>query len=394
MCLGNTQAKGRCYMASVYIKDGHYYFSFYDSYGKRHQKSTGLKVDQYGKREGKQLALKQANDQEFLHNGARNNTLSFIDLLGAVERLSPSDKTKLAMAIADHAPDRHDKITTTLTYLQVRDKWLGKLDKSDTWLKDEQSRHPIFFNWQYNDQQVGNMSIAEINTELIDDFIRYCKDQGKAPNTIKNYLKPVNQLFNYAVANDIINKNPKEYAQQIGSATTMEWEYINDEAFDYAIDNASYDEDVILWTWLRYTGLNPKDVSLLTPDQVEDNIDCAGRNLNNGRSKNGRLQRIPLNDQLEKLLDRYGDQCFGVFTSKHERDNSNKRFKKLIARKGVKSTLGTVRHTYLTNLVNYGQLSLDDIAIIAGHADTKMLKRVYIKKADQEKVHKASNKLR
>ena len=238
------------------------------------------------------------------------------------------------------------------------------------------------------------MPIAEINTELIDDFIRYCKDQGKAPNTIKNYLKPVNQLFNYAVANDIITKNPKEYAQQIGSATTMEWEYITDEAFDYAIDNAPYARDVILWTWLRYTGLNPKDVSLLTPDQIEDNIDCAGRNLNNGRSKNGRLQRIPLNDQLETLLDRYGDQCFGVFTSKHERDNSNKRFKQLIARKGVKSTLGTVRHTYLTNLVNYGQLSLDDIAIIAGHADTKMLKRVYIKKADQEKVHKASNKLR
>ena len=90
----------------------------------------------------------------------------------------------------------------------------------------------------------------------------------------------------------------------------------------------------------------------------------------------------------------YGDYCFGVYKTKNQRDASNTRFKELIAQKGVNSTLALVRHTFLTNLIIYGELSLDDVAIIAGHIDTKMLKRVYIKKADQVKAHQGVNKLK
>jgi len=384
-------------MASIYIKNGWYYYSFYDQDGKRYQRTTKMRVKDYGKREGERMATRFANNQEYLHCGIKNSVLSIGELLGAIDNLSSNDKTKIALALSEFNPNNNRAAIRQFTYLEVRDKWLEKIanKKNEAYFKDERSRHSVFFTYENRDGDcIGTLDIKMINTEMIDDFILDCEKKGKAPNTIKNYLKPVNQVFKYALANDLISKNPNEFKQKISSKTTNEWEYINDDALDFAIENADRDSDKVFWTWLRYTGMNPKDISLITMDKIEDNTNIDGRNINNGRAKNGRIQRIPLNDKLEEMISEYGDYCFGLYKTKTKRDHSNKRFKKLILKKGVNSTLALVRHTFLTNLIIYGELSLDDVAIIAGHIDTKMLKRVYIKKADQIKAHQGVNKLK
>ena len=226
----------------------------------------------------------------------------------AIDRLGPNDRNKLTLILSKSTPGE-------LTYLKTREKWLEKIANKHKqhYFNDEKSRHKVFLNFINNDgNRLGDLPISLINTEMIDDFIIDCENKGKAPNTIKNYLKPVNQVFKYALANDIISKNPNEFKQRIGSETTNEWEYINDDALDFAIKNADLEYDKIFWTWLRYTGMNPKDVSLITRNKIEDNININGRNINNGRAKNGRIQRIPLNDKLEEMIFCYGDYCFGV----------------------------------------------------------------------------------
>ena len=376
-------------MASIYLRNNVWWCSYLDTNGKRKQRSTGYKVSDYGTK-AKSKAHRFALNIEHKSREVRNNSLNLNEILVAIDSLGPNDRNKLALILSKSTPGE-------LTYLKTREKWLEKIANKHKqhYFNDEKSRHKVFLNFINNDgNRLGDLPISLINTEMIDDFIIDCENKGKAPNTIKNYLKPVNQVFKYALANDIISKNPNEFKQRIGSETTNEWEYINDDALDFAIKNADLEYDKIFWTWLRYTGMNPKDVSLITRNKIEDNININGRNINNGRAKNGRIQRIPLNDKLEEMIFCYGDYCFGVYKTKNQRDASNTRFKELIAQKGVNSTLALVRHTFLTNLIIYGELSLDDVAIIAGHIDTKMLKHVYIKKADQVKAHQGVNKLK
>ena len=52
------------------------------------------------------------------------------------------------------------------------------------------------------------------------------------------------------------------------------------------------------------------------------------------------------------------------------------------------TTVYSLRHTFSTALFNAGH-SVDDINLITGHKNGKMLTKTYIKDVDQERYHEA-----
>lgn len=362
-----------------------WYACFIDSQGIQRKRSTKIKVD--GNR-SRQEALQIAINKERIALKISENRLELNDVLLAIEGFSINDKDLLAVALSAHLPESVKEVVDQKTYVEVRDQWLNKLTKkSDRWLKDEG-----IYNKRFIDFIGATKIVNDILVEDIDNYIKAASDQGKAPNTITNYLKPVKQCLDYAVGNGFISTNPYEHCQRPGTKTTKEWDYIPDDVLDSVINSADED-DQIFWTWLRYTALNPIDVSNIRPDQIEKDDVGDGYHINNGRSKNGRIQRIPIHKNLQAVIDKYGDEAFGLYKAKASRDNSNRRFSPAIAKHGIKSVLGLLRHTCLTNLLKAG-LSLDQIALIAGHKDTSMLKKVYIKHVDQLKANEAINRLK
>jgi integrase len=372
-------------MASVLKRYDKWYACWSDSNGVQRRQSTKIRVN--GKR-SEQEALQIAIDKERKSFKVSENRLELNDVLQAIEGFSGNEKDLLAVALSAHLPEVVKEVVDQKTYVEVRDQWLTKLTKkSKRWVSDELLYNNRFIAFIGEDKFINNITVEDV-----DDYIKDACDQGKAPNTITNYLKPVKQLLDYAVGNGFISTSPYDHCQKPGTETTREFEYIPDDILDKVIANAD-DQDKIFWTWLRYTALNPKDVSRIEPNQIEKDDVGDGYHINNGRAKNGRLQRIPIHKNLQAVIDKHGDAAFGIYKVKSSRDNSNRRFSPAIAVHGIKSVLGLLRHTCLTNLLKAG-LSLDQVALIAGHVDTKMLKKVYIKHVDQLKAYEAINRLK
>jgi integrase len=197
------------------------------------------------------------------------------------------------------------------------------------------------------------------------------------------------------VNNEYLVNNPVLSAHKPGTKVLKEFIYISDEILDQVIDGSDSLLDRIYWTILRYTGLNPVDVSSLTSEAILG--DNGGRYIDGKRTKSKVSVRIPLHSKIEALIEEHGVQCFGVYKkSKNLRDGSTKRFKKAVyvASDGkIETSLGSLRHTFATNLFNQGY-SLDEIKLITGHTTTKLLAKTYVKEADQVRAHEAIDKLK
>jgi integrase len=390
-------------MASLQLKyDDIYYCSYFKANGTRTSRSTKIRVSVYGSRKARQLAEQQASEWERRELNIKHNRTDFISVLDLVECLDRDDKVKLAVILSSHLPSsvngngslnvNHNN--NTISYPALREEWLALIsdEKSDHWIKREISDNRTFIEFL---ESKGISLITDIKVSTINDFIKSKKDEGKAPNTITNYLKPVSQCIQHAVNNEYLVNNPVLSAHKPGTKVLKEFIYISDEILDQVIDGSDSLLDRIYWTILRYTGLNPVDVSSLTSEAILG--DNGGRYIDGKRTKSKVSVRIPLHSKIEALIEEHGVQCFGVYKkSKNLRDGSTKRFKKAVyvASDGkIETSLGSLRHTFATNLFNQGY-SLDEIKLITGHTTTKLLAKTYVKEADQVRAHEAIDKLK
>lgn len=377
-------------MAKVFTRsDSPYWFArFTNRYGVSYKQST--KVMDNGTKRAEQEALEVAINLESKERKLKDNALDFSDLLQAIDGLQASQKDMLAIALADHMPKSAQSVTLSITIEEVRKEWLEVMGnkKSDRWLTDERLYVNRFLKFIGSNKPIGSVTVKDINR-----YISEAERDDKAPWTIINYLKKVTQLFDYAFSVDYVTKNVCKFAKKPTAKTTNEFVYIPDDVLDDVISTATNIKDQIFWTFLRYTALNPKDVSFLKPDQIEKDDVGTGYHINGERAKNGRLQRIPIHPKLQAYLDNHHNDCFDLFPHPSARQRSNRRFQAGLRKHNVNSTLGKLRHTCLTNLLNAG-MSLDEVSIIAGHIDTKMLKKVYILHTDQIKAAEGIRRLK
>ena len=399
-------------MASLQLKyDDIYYCSYFKANGTRTSRSTKIRVSVYGSRKARQLAEQQASEWERRELNIKHNRTDFNSVLDIVESLDRDDKVKLAVILSSHLPgsvngngslnvnnnnssSRYQSYGIEIGYSALREEWLSLVgdEKSKNWLDKERGNNNIFIKFL----EASNVSlISDIKVNTINEFIKLKKTEGKAPNTITNYLKPVNQCLQYAVNNEYIKNNPVKSAHAPGTKVRKEYIHISDEILDQVINSSDSLLDKIYWTILRYTGLNPVDVSSITSKSILG--DNGGRYIDGKRTKSKVDVRIPLHSKIEELISEHGVQCFGVYSSsKKQRDESTKRFKIAVYKASngeIETTLGSLRHTFATNLFNQGY-SLDEIKLITGHTTTKLLAKTYVKEADQVRGHEAIEKLK
>jgi len=381
-------------MASITLRGDIFHMKYQDALGRYHRASTKIRVSQYGKRKAERLAMQIAADTELNEITKKVNSADLSTIIKMIDTLEDSDKVKLAILLSDHLPGSAvNKVInhTDYTFSDLRVEWLGLVsdDKSQNWIDKERQNSGIF--QKYLDS-VNISLISEIKVGTINDFIKTKKDEGKAPNTITNYLKPINQALQYANDNDYIDSNPVKSAYKPGTKAQKEYIHISDAILDAVIVDAR-ETDKIFWTFLRYTGLNPIDVSSLTRGSIRG--DNGGRYIDGSRTKSKVNVRIPVHPKIQQILDN-SNGFFGVYQTKKERDLSSKRFKEAVLKVSggkVKTSLGSLRHTFATNLFNTGY-SLDEIKLITGHTTTKLLTKTYVKKVDQELAHKAIDQLK
>ena len=246
-------------------------------------------------------------------------------------------------------------------------------DRSDAWWITNLPKVERFKKY------IGDVPVMSISTNQINNFIGMRKYDGKAPATIHGDFKPVRQFFDWCISNSYIERNPVKTAIFPRLRTIRKRMPIDNDILQEIFAEAD-EKDRIFWMVCYYTGLDSAEAGTLEKGYIKNNV------IYKTRNKTQVPVPIPLHPKLIKLK----DKIFNIIKLKHERDSSNKRFKKLCDNRGFYGVIKCLRHSFVSHLFNSG-LSISDIKVVAGHTSEKMT--VHYTKAQIDTIRNVLNKL-
>lgn len=240
---------------------------------------------------------------------------------------------------------------------QLWEEWRDFIitDKSDAWWKDNTLRINTFVS-MYKDRPVVSIRPKDIN-----DYISDLK-KGRAPNTVLNYMKPIRQMFQYAVSNSYIDKNPIESALLPTPKEKRRFKAIPKNI----LENIFADETIDVkhrnfWKLCYYTGLDAGDAGMLTEkDIVMADIPY----IQLDRDKSDEPTQIPIHRDLNYNI-------INMMPMKSTRQSSSKKLKRELAKYNIMGSLKNLRASFVSHLHDQG-LSTQDIKVAVGHTSSKM----------------------
>lgn len=230
-----------------------------------------------------------------------------------------------------------------------------KSDKSDSWFQNNIPKIQKFVN-KYQDRPVSSIQSRDLN-----QYIGSLKN-GRAPNTVLNYMKPIRQMFQYAVSNSYIDKNPIESALLPTPKEKRRFKAIPKNI----LENIFADETIDVkhrnfWKLCYYTGLDAGDAGMLTEkDIVMADIPY----IQLDRDKSDEPTQIPIHRDLNYNI-------INMMPMKSTRQSSSKKLKRELAKYNIMGSLKNLRASFVSHLHDQG-LSTQDIKVAVGHTSSKM----------------------
>lgn len=238
--------------------------------------------------------------------------------------------------------------------------------------------------------QRKDIPLKEVTNGMIHDYIHFLKaEKGLQENTVIRYMKVVKKVLNIAVNYDWIQKNPfgnirfqeKEVHKEF--LTKEELETLRTKEFD--IPRLELVRDVFLvqcWTGLAFI-----DVSELKEEHIITDND-GNLWIRKERHKTGIMCNVPLLDVPLRIIEKYKDhplcQKRGILLPVLSNQKMNSYLKEIADCCGIKKNLSTHtgRHTFCSVVTLANNVSLENIAKMVGHTNTRMTQR-YAKVLDQ-----------
>jgi site-specific recombinase XerD len=238
--------------------------------------------------------------------------------------------------------------------------------------------------------RVKNIPLRDVNHALIQDYIHFLKvEKNLSENTLIRYMKVIKKITNMALANEWMTKNPfvniKFHEQEVHKEflTKEELETLRIKEFD--IPRLDLVRDVFLFQC--WTGLAFVDVSELTEEHiVPDNEGNLW--IRKARQKTKIMCNIPLLDIPLQILEKYKEhplcQKKGSLLPVMSNQKVNSYLKEIADFCGIKKQISshTGRHTFCSVVALANNVSLENIAKMVGHTNTRMTQR-YAKVLDQ-----------
>ena len=235
-----------------------------------------------------------------------------------------------------------------------------------------------------------DIPMKEISHPIIQDYIHFLKAQKDLQeNTVIRYMKVVKKITNMALANDWMEKDPfiniHFHEQEVHKEflTKEELEAMQNKVFD--IPRLDLVRDTFLFQC--WTGLAFIDVSELKPEHlVPDNQGNLW--IRKARQKTKIMCNIPLLDIPLAILEKYKGHPLAkkkdTLLPVPCNQKMNSYLKEIADFCGIKKNLSTHtgRHTFSTVIALANNVSLENVAKMLGHTNTKMTQR-YAKVLDQ-----------
>ena len=235
-----------------------------------------------------------------------------------------------------------------------------------------------------------DIPMKEISHAIIQDYIHFLKAlKDLQENTVIRYMKVVKKITNMALANDWMEKDPfiniRFHEQEVHKEflTKEELETMQNKVFD--VPRLDLVRDIFLFQC--FTGLAFIDVSELKAEHlVSDNQGNLW--IRKARQKTKVMYNIPLLDIPLAILEKYEGHPLakkkGTLLPVPCNQKLNSYLKEIADLCGIKKNLTTHtgRHTFSTVVALANNVSLENVAKMLGHTNTKMTQR-YAKVLDQ-----------
>ncbi|MFI3328655.1 MAG: site-specific integrase [Rikenellaceae bacterium] len=220
----------------------------------------------------------------------------------------------------------------------------------------------------------------EIDPELIRQFELYLKtERGCSHNTVINYMKWFKKITNRALANGWMQKNPfalvkyKEKRVVKEVLTKEEIEMIMNKEFGCPRLECARD----VFVFCCFTGLAYYDAYDLTQKHIvkDSNGDVW---IRKARQKTDVMCNIPLMGIAQSIIDKHKDHFqvkkTGHLLPAYSNQKMNSYLKEIADRCDIDKRLTThvARHTYATVVCLANGVSMENIAKMLGHTDTRM----------------------
>jgi site-specific recombinase XerD len=238
--------------------------------------------------------------------------------------------------------------------------------------------------------QRKDIPLKEVTNGMIHDYIHFLKaEKGLQENTVIRYMKTVKKVLNIAVNYDWIQKNPfgniRFHEKEVNKEflTKEELETLRTKTFE--IPRLELVRDVFLvqcWTGLAFIDVSELKEEHLVPDN-EGNLW-----IRKERHKTGIMCNVPLLDVPMKIIEKYKEhplcQKRGILLPVLSNQKMNSYLKEIADMCRIKKNLSTHtgRHTFCSVVTLANGVSLENIAKMVGHTNTRMTVR-YAKVLDQ-----------
>lgn len=255
--------------------------------------------------------------------------------------------------------------------------------------------------WNYV-SKYKNIKFKELRSSHIQTIINACHKDQKSESTLKNIKILTNMLYNYAVENDITNKN---YAQflKIPKIEKEEKQIFSDIEIKILEENADKVEWVDTVLILIYTGMRISELLGLT----KFNIDLKNDMITGGvKTDAGKNRPIPIHPKIKKYVENWYSKNGQTLICKSDGSKFRTKYfreeiyykifdEKLIDEKGRplvrKLTPHCCRHTFASLMAKAGVDTLY-IQRIIGHSDYATTANIYTH-TDIDELKKAIGKI-
>lgn len=286
-------------------------------------------------------------------------------------------KKEALIALADYHKNEVDLDLTNLTLDEVWQRWFEGVQQKD--LSDSVMR-----NHKATYGKLGSLLNKRMKDIKTAHLQKWMNDVELKPSTKGKMKNSIQQVFNYAIKNDIVGKNYADFIEinekieQTGSIFT------NDEiqVLWKNIDMSEVRELLIL----IYTGMRIGEMLALSRESI--NFD-EGYMIGGNKTSNGKNRVIPLHNRILPLVkEQLGDNKWLVQSNrgtamsyKHAAVRINKIFDKF----GFNHKIHDTRRTAIS-LMHTSGIPMETIRVIVGHSGKGVTEKVYLYKEPKELV--------
>lgn len=356
--------------------------------GERIQFSTGV----YVKKSDFDIKTKKIKSSGNINNDYYTNRLNLIEV--KINKmindlvLNNIDVTKenVKFLIAGGKASMLKNNNVAPKFIELCNKYI---DKKLVYNEDLTAKYKRFTNniQKYVKKNFGqkDVNLSLVRLGFVDDLYFYLKNNLKyGYDTTNKYVSFVKRMLDFAVLNDYLETNPikaykcESYGRKKDILFLSEDELL--KIYNHSFDNPTMEKVKNLFLFQCFTGLAYGDMYNLTPSNI--------RPQNNRywiikeRQKTGVTSNIPMLPETLEILTRIkfenaalNDRLINCITNQ----SYNKYLKVLSVETGISILLTShiARKTFATIILNKSNVSIESVAKMLGHANTRVTQSTY-----------------